>query len=271
MAGLRFAVLNCYPAGVWNHGSQLWVDALRSEGEEWHIVDALEGHMAEASTFQGIVVTGSPSAVYDKAPWMEKLAAFVRGCYVASDGADGRTGPRVIGGCFGAQMIGHAMGGLVEAQGFGVLRAEVLTTTPAFRALAQGPVQKGSSAVPAGSSPVAECQSFRLIESHGDCVRTLPPDTVLLASSPSCVNELFLTGKNMLGIQAHPEFRVKEEVQENLWPRLLRKQKEAAEAAGTPWGEAEALANEEALSTFAQPLGDEAMLAILRAFIKGKG
>jgi GMP synthase-like glutamine amidotransferase len=252
----KFAVLHCYPPGIWDHGSQLWVDALAEEGEDWVVLRAESEcpRALDAATFRGVVITGSPAAVYDAAPWMTKLADFLRACYVPSGEAPaGR--PRVIGGCFGAQLIGQALGGTVEAQGFDVLRTELLVTTPAFKTLGwkRGPLPP----------------AFRLIESHGDCVRTLPPDSVLLASSSSCVNEFFSVGANMVALQAHPEFRLKEEVHGNLWPRLLARQREEA-AAGTG-AEEEALSeeNDAAFATFGMPLDDLAMLALLRAFIKG--
>jgi len=41
-----------------------------------------------------------------------------------------------------------------------------------------------------------------------DQVVELPPDTTLLARSPLCPNAMIRVGKNMLGIQGHPEFSV---------------------------------------------------------------
>jgi hypothetical protein len=48
-------------------------------------------------------------------------------------------------------------------------------------------------------------EGFCVIASHGDCVQMLPKDAVLLASSSSCANEIFMVGKdplnrNILGI-----------------------------------------------------------------------
>ena len=42
--------------------------------------------------------------------------------------------PRVLGGCFGAQVIASALGGLVEPAGFYRLAADELEPLPAFAA-----------------------------------------------------------------------------------------------------------------------------------------
>ena len=48
-----------------------------------------------------------------------------------------------------------------------------------------------------------------MIEVHGDQVLELPEGAVLLATSPSCVNEIWCL-RNVLAIQAHPEFTPKQ-------------------------------------------------------------
>ena len=59
------------------------------------------------------VITGSPAGVYDPLPWIEPLKAFIRG-------ARGRA--KMVGICFGHQIMAEALGGRVEksAKGWGL-------------------------------------------------------------------------------------------------------------------------------------------------------
>jgi GMP synthase-like glutamine amidotransferase len=52
------------------------------------------------------VITGSPRGVYDDDPWIAELSVFIREAYGA--------GKKLIGICFGHQILAHALGGQVE-------------------------------------------------------------------------------------------------------------------------------------------------------------
>lgn len=64
--------------------------------------------------------------------------------------------------------------------------------------------------------------SYKLIVSHGDCVCVLPPESVLLGSSQTCTNEMYLTGKyrNIFACQSHPEFEYEYCIKERIWPAV---------------------------------------------------
>jgi len=51
---------------------------------------------------------------------------------------------------------------------------------------------------------------FRIIQSHGDCVISLPErdDVQLLAKSSTCDVEMFAVGENTIAFQGHPELTV---------------------------------------------------------------
>jgi len=65
--------------------------------------------------------------------------------------------------------------------------------------------------------------SLNILESHGDCVKELPPNTELLASSLTCPHELFVTGsrRNILACQGHPEFDFHYAVKERIWKHVV--------------------------------------------------
>lgn len=79
-----------------------------------------------------------------------------------------------------------------------------------------------------------------MIVSHGDCVQELPPSSILLASSPSCLHEIFLIGsyhdqvlndsegrsrKNILCCQSHPEFDLQYSVYDRILPAVMERKR----------------------------------------------
>lgn len=69
--------------------------------------------------------------------------------------------------------------------------------------------------------------TLKLIVSHGDCVCVLPPESVLLGSSQTCTNEMYLTGKfrNIFACQSHPEFEYEYCIKDRIWPAVTKTSK----------------------------------------------
>lgn len=88
--------------------------ALLGEGVATVRFDIQAGRLPEdPEDFQGAIVTGSAAGVYDDLPWIAPLVDWLRA-------ARGRT--RLVGICFGHQVMAHAFGGRVEKsdKGWGV-------------------------------------------------------------------------------------------------------------------------------------------------------
>ena len=163
------------------------------------------------SRFSAFVLTGSRFNCRDgeSLPWFGPLMELIRGVELDDT-------KRLYGGCFGCQAIAFALGGEVDynVSGRFILGAETITL--ATQASPLFPSDK---------------RTVRAIVSHGDCVRALPPNSRLLGSSPSCQNEIFITGRfgNLLACQSHPEFDYDYAIKERIWPAVVEKNKRLSE------------------------------------------
>ncbi len=152
--------------------------------------DVEHGHYpARPDECAGYIVPSSRKSVYDDEPWMRELGAYIQTLHAAK--------ARLVGLCFGHQMIAHYLGGRVEAAaaGWGVgIRTSRLLSHAWFMAPSMDPSMAGLP------------DDYSLIVSHQDQVVTLPEGAELIASSDFCPNEMFCLGDHILALQGHPEF-----------------------------------------------------------------
>ena len=248
-----YCVLWCYGTEQWRgRGAELWVAALSAPGETWTVHDVTAGDYpspAQLAACAGLVLTGSPSAAYDAAPWIATLLAYIRAAVALP------RGPRLLGGCFGAQAICAALGGAVAATGKFVIRAEAI-------AAPQGAPPPAASPAPQLAALLAAPGGARLLEAHGDACVALPPGATLLGASPSCAHEVFCVpdaagAPRALGIQAHPEFDLELDTLGRVWPRVQHRLSAAEQ--------------EEARASFALPRQGREVAAALKAWLAGGG
>ena len=137
--------------------------------------------VALQSVTDAYLITGSRHSVYDDLPWIEDLANFI-----AAALADGK---KVIGICFGHQLMAHYFGGHVAPAeaGWGV-------GVHASRVTQQQPWMDEDST------------QLALLCSHKDQVLRLPEDAQLYLSSHFCPLGGFTLGDQVITVQGHPEF-----------------------------------------------------------------
>lgn len=136
---------------------------------------------ASVDEYDAYLVTGSPSGVYDDDVWIAPLMDFIREAFNAKK--------KLIGICFGHQVIAEALGGKAEKsdKGWGVGVRSVDVTSHA------------------GLIP-DQTQSFNLLYMHQDQVTKLPPSAEVLASDEFCPIAAFKINDQVLCLQGHPEF-----------------------------------------------------------------
>ena len=126
------------------------------------------------------IITGSPAGVYDPLPWIEPLKAFIRN-------AQGRA--KMVGICFGHQIMAEALGGRVEKSpkgwGLGLHHYDVDSAAPWMD----------------------EARRVSIAASHQDQVVMAPAGATVLGSSaftPYAI--LGYAGDDAISFQFHPEF-----------------------------------------------------------------
>jgi GMP synthase (glutamine-hydrolysing) len=131
--------------------------------------------------YDAYLLTGSQSDAFSDEQWVVDLRGYVRELLDQKK--------RLVGICFGHQLIAHVLGAEVgrAEQGWGVGASDYqLDTRPDW--------------IPEPMKPTC------LLASHRDQVKTLPAGATRLISSAFCPNAGFFIGNQVLCIQPHPEF-----------------------------------------------------------------
>jgi GMP synthase-like glutamine amidotransferase len=128
----------------------------------------------------GYIVTGSPAGVYEDHDWIGPLKDWLR---------DAKGRARLVGICFGHQIMAEAFGGRVEksARGWGV-------GLHRYEVIAPEPWMDGSAA-------------FSIAVSHQDQIVALPPASHVVAGNAfSPFGMLAYEDQPAISLQCHPEF-----------------------------------------------------------------
>ncbi len=150
--------------------------------QEFSVYRVTERHYPESiDECDAYLITGSKSSVYDDEPWIVELQDYVVSLH--------KQRKKLIGICFGHQLIAQALGGLTQKSengwGVGNVVSNIEKTMPWM-----------------GNAK----QQFSLLVSHQDQVTALPVDAMLIASNEQCPNSGFQIASHILAFQGHPEF-----------------------------------------------------------------
>jgi GMP synthase-like glutamine amidotransferase len=149
---------------------------------EFAVYDVEQGeYPADIDEVDAYLITGSKSSVYEDKPWIAALIDFVREL--------DRRRKKIVGICFGHQLVAQALGGRTEKspKGWGVgLHSYRFASTPGWHD---------------GEDP-----DFAVLASHQDQVAENAEGAQVLASSEFCENAVVQIGDHILTFQGHPEF-----------------------------------------------------------------
>ncbi|CAG8052587.1 unnamed protein product [Penicillium salamii] len=128
-----------------------------------------------------ILLTGSKYNSYDNTPWILRLVEFTKRI-LAQDRV------RILGICFGHQIVGRALGTKVgpNDQGWEISVCDMDLTNKGKELFGQ--------------------DKLRIQQMHQDIVFSVPPNVTLLGSSPRCEVQSMYAPRRFITMQGHPEF-----------------------------------------------------------------
>lgn len=135
----------------------------------------------DLTAVDGYIITGSKSSAYDDKPWIRGLEDFIRHAHLVKY--------KVVGICFGHQLVARALGGLVDksSKGWGCGVQVYSVSDPQLLADGQG-------------------LDLQLLASHQDQVMLAPVGAQVIARNAHCDIAGFRIGEHILTFQGHPEF-----------------------------------------------------------------
>ncbi|KAH7297585.1 hypothetical protein KP509_25G002500 [Ceratopteris richardii] len=155
--------------------------------EVWDTFRVVDGEFpsdADLYKYEGFVVTGSCEDAHGSTQWVLDLCEVIRKVH--------RMNRKLLGICFGHQVISRALGGKTgrAINGWELGLKKIVLSNPAYPKpyIRQLP------------------SSLSIIEVHQDEVYELPPGGEILASSDKTSVEMYAIGNQVLGVQGHPEF-----------------------------------------------------------------
>ena len=131
------------------------------------------------------LITGSKASAYDNEPWIKHLRDYIVALHEHKK--------KLIGICFGHQIIALALGGLTEKSEKGWAVGSSLSNIEKAKPW-MGDVMSNAN------------KQFSLLVSHQDQVTRLPAQAELIATNSFCPNASFQIENHILCFQGHPEF-----------------------------------------------------------------
>ncbi|GJY05120.1 gamma-glutamyl peptidase 5-like protein [Tanacetum coccineum] len=188
---MRFAVLLCaddsdYVKNKYGGYYGVFVKMLAEEGEIWDVFRVARGHFPDEEQmglYDGFVITGSCSDAHGDDVWICELVTLINKLVTMNK--------KILGICFGHQILARALGGKVARA---VSGWDIGVRTINFSLSAKTFTNLG---IPT---------TLSLIECHRDEVYELPSNVEVLAWSDKTQVEMFKCGDHIMGVQGHPEY-----------------------------------------------------------------
>jgi len=174
----------------------LFTSMFRKNNENWsYYISSMNEYPDETilKKTKAILIPGSMGHVYDNTPHLSESMSFLR--KISTN--DNYKHIKILGICFGMQMLSQSNGGDVQKRHGGVIKyVEEIKPNEGFWDLDF--VKK---------SGVAKVEKINVCQNHGDEVAVQPDCFKLYGSSDTCKREIMLSNcGRILTFQGHPEF-----------------------------------------------------------------
>ncbi|CAO2813617.1 unnamed protein product [Amaranthus hypochondriacus] len=205
--GKKFAVLLCaedseYIKKKYGGYFGVFVRMLGEEGESWDVFKVAKDEFPnenEIEMYDGFVITGSCSDAHSNNLWISNLLILLNKLDSLKK--------KVLGICFGHQILGRALGGRTGRASTGWdIGLRTIQFSPSSSTLFS------KHKIPA---------MLNIIECHQDEVLELPSKVEVIGRSSKTSIEMFKYGDHMMGIQGHPEYN--KDIVLHLIDRLLQR------------------------------------------------
>ncbi|CAL5213562.1 unnamed protein product [Lathyrus oleraceus] len=207
VSGKRFGVLLCaddsdYVKKMYGGYFGVFVKMLEEDGEIWDVYKVARGEFPkddELVLYDGFVITGSCSDAHGNDTWVSQLVNLLKKL--------NKMNKKILGICFGHQILGRALGGKV-------------TRSPTGWDLGVRKITLSSS-LPSPLSSLQLPSRLSIIKCHRDEIRELPAKAEVIAKSDKTGIEMFRYGDHIMGIQGHPEYS--KDILFNIIDRLIQR------------------------------------------------
>ncbi len=169
-------------------GPEYILDLIKRKKYKYKIINIFKNEkLPSMNSFDGLVLMGGPMGIYeeDKYPWLIKEKLFIKNAI--------KKEKKILGICLGAQLLAECLGGKV--------------TKNKYKEIGWYPVWLTEEAKKHFIFKYLP-DKFITLHWHGDTF-SIPEGAQRLAWSKACNNQAFISGSNLLGLQFHPEIKIK--------------------------------------------------------------
>ena len=192
-----YALFCTDPREVWMYfGDGLFIPQLIENDMKWktyHCFDYEFPTEEELNHLKGIVIPGNTDNVHDDIDYLKKTRVIILKIYEEHENV------RLVGSCFGHQIITIALGGEVEH-----INADV----PLILGKIPTKITKEMKCLKEFKNSFGkdfQKEEICILRSHGWIVTKPPPEAIILGTCEYGDNDILLIPERVLSLQAHPE------------------------------------------------------------------